>query len=717
MKGTKENVKPVKTSPESSADQSHRKIRAVVDLLFDGIPYSEEVNEAHNAIDAAMIAEYNRTKGDRREDEALEELLSSHGKLSQMAELAGYPADSAERWRREGEAVCVRTVKREILRQRIRIYLTAALVSFGLVQLVWAGYRTVLGNISSALVSLLMMGVFLGLAYLPFRKNRETEKKAVDYKYDTEAYQYLRSHSDRFAKRLLNSIALLFAAVFIFLFSELIFYFFGNSKSAEAIESAARNSIAIEIPVFILLKNLMFCSIFQRRIKLPDREKYKKHLLGVTIASAAYWIVLTLFAILLRNSIRYPRNVFIISGFLFGLLMLVYNLTLRKKIMHRNVVVNVPRIVAFSAAGLVLVGLVLMQRDTWYTQSYINSVPVVEHNTHKIAYDESSGIYTITKTTDEFKILHLTDIHIGGSLYSYTKDMKALTACFAEIEYTHPDLVVVTGDMCFPMGIMSLSLNNSAPVHQFAAFMRNTGIPWAFTYGNHDTEAMSTLDKMELNEVYKSLSYKTSGNLLYPYVQPDIMGRNNQLIELRNADGSICTALFMIDSNAYTGEGLNVYDYIHDDQVDWYAGEVNRLKAEAGHDVNSLVFFHIPLQEYRTATELYLEGSSEVKYYFGENPGDHGGITNNLVNCSDYPSKLFDTTVALGGANGFFCGHDHYNNASLEYKGIRLTYGMSIDYLAMPGISKETKQRGAELITIHEDGSWDVEQIPLSSIQ
>ena len=87
-------------------------------------------------------------------------------------------------------------------------------------------------------------------------------------------------------------------------------------------------------------------------------------------------------------------------------------------------------------------------------------------------------------------------------------------------------------------------------------------------YGNHDTETMSTLDKTELNEVYKSLSYKTSGNLLYPYVQPEIMGRNNQLIELRNADGSICTALFMIDSNAYTGEGLNVYDYIHDDQVD-----------------------------------------------------------------------------------------------------------------------------------------------------
>ena len=76
----------------------------------------------------------------------------------------------------------------------------------------------------------------------------------------------------------------------------------------------------------------------------------------------------------------------------------------------------------------------------------------------------------------------------------------------------------------------------------------------------------------------------------------------------------------------------------------------------------------------------------------------------------------YDTALELGSTTGFFCGHDHYNNASIEYKGIRLTYGMSIDYLAMPGIEKETKQRGAELITIHADSTWESEQIPLDSI-
>ena len=72
--------------------------------------------------------------------------------------------------------------------------------------------------------------------------------------------------------------------------------------------------------------------------------------------------------------------------------------------------------------------------------------------------------------------------------------------------------------------------------------------------------------------------------------------------------------------------------------------------------------------------------------------------------------------VTLGSTTGVFCGHDHYNNYSIEYKGIRLTYGMSIDYLAMPGISRRTEQRGAELITLYPDRKWEVRQIPLTAV-
>ena len=188
------------------------------------------------------------------------------------------------------------------------------------------------------------------------------------------------------------------------------------------------------------------------------------------------------------------------------------------------------------------------------------------------------------------------------------------------------------------------------------------------------------------------------------------MGRNNQLIQIRNADGGLNSALFLIDSNAYVGQGFSKYDYIRDEQVDWYAETVLRMNAEAGRTVPSYCFFHIPLQEYETAYDLYLAGSDEVRYWFGSN--DEGEIC-----ASGYPSKLFDTALELGSTRGFFCGHDHYNNMSLEYKGMRLTYGMSIDYLVMPGIARKTKQRGATLIILDANGEMTVQQIPYTQIK
>ncbi|MBQ8960182.1 MAG: metallophosphoesterase [Ruminococcus sp.] len=691
------------------------KIQGLVQLLFDDIPYSPEASRAQEKIQEALSEKYSQLCRESSEGEAIDALLAEYGQLTKMAALAGYTEEQALAWRNSGDAAELRPTKKLMWKQRRRTYLAALFSMFAVEEFAWMIYNAV--NVNNEFFFVTVMFAVFGL--LIFRRVKsiiKTEREIGGTKYDNEAFAYLRALSDKYTKRLFNSIALLIGAVFVFVGSELSFYVFGNSKSAELKENFFSNMMMVQIPLLLLVKNIILHKLIQKRIDLPERKAARSYGIFITLFSLVYWTGVTLFIVLAGSSISYPGNVFLGAAVIFALIVLVLNMTVRRKVTFKNLVFNAKRTAVVTAAVVAAGGFTLLNRETWYTQSYINSVPVVEHASHQIDYDEETGVYTITSSTEDFKILHLTDIHIGGSLYSYSKDMKALKACFAEIEHTRPDLVIVTGDLCFPLGIMSMSLNNSAPVQQFAAFMRNTGIPWAFTYGNHDTESLSTLNKTELNEVYKSLSYKTSGNLLYPYVQPDIMGRNNQLIQIRNTDGSLNTGLFLIDSNAYTGEGINVYDYIHDDQVDWYAEQVERMNAEAGHTINSMVFFHIPLQEYKTATELYLQGSDEVTCFFGENPGDHGGITNDLVCCSDYPSRMFDTALELGSTTGFFCGHDHYNNASIEYKGIRLTYGMSIDYLAMPGIEKETKQRGAELITIHPDSSWDLEQIPLTSI-
>ena len=61
----------------------------------------------------------------------------------------------------------------------------------------------------------------------------------------------------------------------------------------------------------------------------------------------------------------------------------------------------------------------------------------------------------------------------------------------------------------------------------------------------------------------------------------------------------------------------------------------------------------------------------------------------------------------LGSTDSVFCGHDHLNNFSVNYKGINLTYSYSVDYLAYIGIKKLGSQRGCTVINIAPDGSID----------
>ena len=679
---------------------NHR-IERWVALFFDELPYSEQAAQARDKIEKALA--------DAASDAAPDELAARYGSYEKLAEAAGYSVAEAKAWQSREELRDGEAVKKELRAQRWLAYLIAALFAALPSQLLWTLYNAVNGG--RFLYTLVYAAVLLSAALLLLRRFRRIEARRGGERYDTQTYVFLRAKSDAFAKRLLHSVALVVGALALFVGSELSFYFFGNSKAAELAEKLFANMNFVQLPLFFLLKNVLLVRALQNRIGLPERGRLRRHAWGMTVFSLLWWLAVTAAVVLLRESLNYPANAFLAAGAAFALLVLLYDLSLRKRLVFRNLVVNKPRLALFLALAVLFGGFSFMSRETYYTQPYINSLPVVEHRNNTIDYDEESGVYTITAADEDFRILHLTDIHLGGSLFSARQDVKALSACYALIEYTHPDLVLVTGDLSFPLGIMSMSFNNSAPVYQFAAFMRNLGIPWAFTYGNHDTESLASMGEKELGEVFASLSYKTSGTLLYPYVMPEVTGRSNQLIELRNSDGRVNTALFLIDSNAYTGEGINVYDYIHDDQVDWYAGEVERLNTEAGREIPSMIFFHIPLQQYRTAYELYEAGSGEVTRFFGEN----GEKMIDKVCCSDYPSSLFDRAKELG-CEAMFCGHDHYNNMSLEYEGVRLTYGMSIDYLAMPGIENDTAQRGGELITIFSDGSWDLRQIPLSGI-
>lgn len=341
-----------------------------------------------------------------------------------------------------------------------------------------------------------------------------------------------------------------------------------------------------------------------------------------------------------------------------------------------------------------------------YNNAYIASLSY-DGFSHRsaVSYDAESGVFTLTAADDTFRILQLTDVHISGSLTSIWTDRKALDACYALIRETQPDLVIVTGDVVYPIPAQSFSRDNLVPFYQFGTFMNNIGVPWAMVYGNHDTESVALYDAKQLSGIFRYFRYLPDCPMLYAEKQPDVYGRYNQYLRIENPDGSLNRVLFLIDSNDYVEgtDSINDYDSVHEDQMQWYAETIDSLSEQEGRTVPSFVFMHIPFRAFADAQEALNAGSPDARYLFGEN-GE--GVSH-----PDRDSGFFDRILEKGSTEAVFVGHDHLNHLAVNYKGVDLVYSRSIDYIAYPGIAKQTDQRGGTLIVLSRDGSYTIESV------
>ncbi|MCM1306323.1 MAG: metallophosphoesterase [Bacteroides sp.] len=323
-------------------------------------------------------------------------------------------------------------------------------------------------------------------------------------------------------------------------------------------------------------------------------------------------------------------------------------------------------------------------------------------------FEKIDGHTVITKEDGKpFRILQLTDIHIGGGPFSLKKDKLALSAVEKIVKAADADFVVVTGDVCYPLFPWSGTFNNLRGSRKFANLMNKLGVEWTLVYGNHDTESFAFYDK-----AYLSKFYSRQPKCHFEVGEAGLTGMGNYCIRLNNPDGSLNTALMFLDSNAYlTKSFFSGFDVIHDDQIDWYKRTVNALGSD-GRPARSLAFFHIPPKEFKEGWDKRYKGDPEVIY--------HHGFVQEKDNYFGYPKtkdgNFFKEMVTLGSCKGMFMGHDHLNTLSITYQGIRLTYGMSIDYLAYKGIRKKHTQRGGTIIEIFDDGSFEVSMLPLDDI-
>lgn len=356
------------------------------------------------------------------------------------------------------------------------------------------------------------------------------------------------------------------------------------------------------------------------------------------------------------------------------------------------------------------------------------------------------GEYYTFYTDEALDVLQLTDIHIGGGFWTYKKDKQAIYEVLTILQNEKPDLVILTGDntYCVPgFGFNGgFTFNNKMVAKTFLTMMEQSGVYYSSVFGNHDTEAFDYADRETIGALYESeefphcifeSNFSDQDAKLVPSV-------TNQIIEVRKSDGTLTKLLLLIDSNSYEKmdiitTALGKYDTIHQEQIDWAKEEIERISREeglpSGEYVKSLAFMHIPPGEFRTAlddliTEEFDENGKIKGFTTNENPKDtefiegvwgeekvcFGGLKNTSVAPND--QDLFFETLCedMGSVEAIFCGHDHFNNAVVKYKGILLSYGFSIDHIAYgPQTVFSGSQRGATRIVISPDGKFSQEHL------
>lgn len=283
---------------------------------------------------------------------------------------------------------------------------------------------------------------------------------------------------------------------------------------------------------------------------------------------------------------------------------------------------------------------------------------------------------------DDFRILQLSDIHLSN------KDDRQRQYDFLDltIKDADADLIVITGD--------TFTFADKRTAKEFFDFLDSYMINWTMVFGNHDEQCYFSIDWLTdtLNNY--------DGYCMFSDIQEDdVYGNSNFAINLMD-EFEVKEQLIFMDSNRYNFGEYVGYDYIKQDQIDWYEALVKyTTEQNGGKPVPSICFFHIPVPEFKDAWELAEAKSDKVDF--------EGGELREPVSCPKVNSGFFEKAVELGSTNGIFVGHDHVNNYEVEYKGINLCYGVN----STDRVYGDADMTGGQVIIIHNDGSLDRETI------
>lgn len=303
----------------------------------------------------------------------------------------------------------------------------------------------------------------------------------------------------------------------------------------------------------------------------------------------------------------------------------------------------------------------------------------------------ADDVYTLENTAvlskeagKDFVVMNITDLHMTDySDYeelTSLRDIRALSFIGMMARDIQPDLITISGDI-FAEDTGSVIY----AVHRLSEYLDGLGIPWAPIFDNHDDAA--NCDDNYIADIMMEYEY-----CLLRKGDPS-MGVGNYIINICE-DERIIHSIFMMDSH-----GGNVWG----NQMEWYKWAVDGARELSGGNVSSTVITHVPLAQYVYAYNEAWDSDNdcwkEGYEAFGAKREDECCALDE--NGEPVDNGFFDLLQDLGSTANVICGHDHVNNYSIVYQGIRLTYSNRIGI----GSGEST---GSTVLTIHSDGSTDV---------
>ncbi len=313
---------------------------------------------------------------------------------------------------------------------------------------------------------------------------------------------------------------------------------------------------------------------------------------------------------------------------------------------------------------------------------------------------------------EDFVILNLTDVQMTPD--EWKKDSvqyKGLKYNVDElIKRNSPDLITVSGDI-------AQDPKSASEFRLFADFIDGYGIPWAPVWGNHDYKCGNDGDFEEAFELVDEASFIFDS---YEYCifekGPIPQGNGNYLIGIEE-NGRIVEAIFMVDcldlgTCGALGNQITIpflYGTETLPHIEWYKEAVAAITELGCND--SLIITHVPIECYYNAIDAAYKNRDVTleESYTDEpwNPGyeDSFGVIQEGPTGVSFDDKFFEAIKEMNGhTKNVLVGHDHINNFSIEYEGIRLTYSLKTGI----GNYYNPEMIGGTVLKVNSEGIYDL---------